>query len=425
MNITDRIEQYLGRRKLQGPWRLEGCCTSRPSGAVVIPALAENETLPLTLADLAAQDPAELVDWVVVVVVNHRTDSDERLKIANREVLTWLRQRPFGSKLPLLLLDAASPGAELPVATGGVGLARKLGADLALDVLQPAEGAMLVYLDADTRVPPGYLPAIRRHLATSREPAAVLPFRHQPGSTEAEDHAINRYELFLRGYVLGLSLAGSPYAFHTIGSAMACRVGAYLAIGGMNQRKAAEDFHFLQQLAKHAGVGLVRGTRVFPSARPSSRVPFGTGMAVTRQLSGEAGQGVYPAAPFEILGRWLTVVTEGPDLCARELLSRAEVIDSRLAVFLRDNQWPDVWPKLQANNPSSARRAAAFHGWFDGLQSLRLIHHLLGGAGKGRPAEEALPELLAWGGLPAGDTLQEQLAILRGHQTPPDQDEAA
>jgi len=47
-----------------------------------------------------------------------------------------------------------------------------------------------------------------------------------------------------------LQQAGSPYAYHTIGSAFACRAEAYIAAGGMNRRHAAEDFYFLQQLAK-------------------------------------------------------------------------------------------------------------------------------------------------------------------------------
>jgi hypothetical protein len=54
----------------------------------------------------------------------------------------------------------------------------------------------------------------------------VIPFCHQQGDTPEEDQAIRRYELFLRAYVLGLARAGSPCAFHTVGSAMACTAEA-------------------------------------------------------------------------------------------------------------------------------------------------------------------------------------------------------
>ena len=65
-----------------------------------------------------------------------------------------------------------------------------------------------------------------------------------------ETKAIICYEIFLRYYVLGLKFAKSDYAFHTIGSTMLCTPDAYVKVEGMNKRKAAEDFYFLEKLAK-------------------------------------------------------------------------------------------------------------------------------------------------------------------------------
>ena len=168
----------------------------------------------------------------------------------------------------------------------GVGLARKIGLDLALPLLDYGGGdPLLVCLDADTLVQPDYLPAITRHFARSTAGGAAIPYRHRPAADPAGQGAIDRYELFLRAYVLGLELAGSPYAFHTVGSAMACRASAYVASGGMNRRLAGEDFYFLQQVHKTSGVAPLAGTVVHPSPRSSHRVPFGTGRAVGDMLA--------------------------------------------------------------------------------------------------------------------------------------------
>ena len=419
MNLASRVDQYLRKRLAVGPWRLEGSSAGTYQGVVVIPALAEMDRLPLTLGDLADQDPAELAVWGIVVVVNHRVDADPVLQENNRRTLHWLRNEPLGDRLNLFWVDAVSPGCELPERHGGVGMARKIGADLALPLLSETGDPVLVYLDADTRVQPGYLKAIRRHFDSSALPAAVIPFRHQAGSSPEEEDAICRYELMLRCYVFGLKQAGSPYAFHTVGSTMACRVSAYLAIGGMNQRSVAEDFYFLQKLAKTGrGIGEVSGCVVFPSSRPSQRVPFGTGKAVMRQLAGEGSAGVYPLFLFRVLQDWLQLVAGHLSCSADEILTSADRLEPVLGDFLRQNRWLDVWPRLQNNHRMSGRLLQAFHEWFDGLKTLRLLHHLEGDVL--RPAAEvAVPELLAWGGLPPEEKIEAQLAILRGEQNVP------
>ena len=295
---------YLKSRAISGPWRIEGCTEGGFGGAVVIPALAESATLFATLSSLAA-NPTELCGrFLTLVVVNHRTDAPLSDKADNLATLKLLAAgAPRLSRLRLAWVDAATAGLEMPAKGGGVGLARRIGLDLALSRLGGLNGdPLLVCLDADTLVRPDYLPALVRHFAQSSCGAAVIPFCHQFGPSAEADRLIMRYELFLRGYVLGLSLAGSPYAFHSVGSAMACRASAYVKIGGMNSRSAGEDFYFLQQLARTVGVEQLTGTVVHPSARPSHRVPFGTGRSVSRmQAGGEGEQLFYHPACFRVL----------------------------------------------------------------------------------------------------------------------------
>ena len=408
------VQRYLEKRGIKGPWQPAPVTTGGFRGAVVIPSLAEGDSLFATLASLAANAPAWTARFLVLVVVNHGEAASDAVRQRNLDDLKRLQSAAPEIALPLAWIDAASPGLELPARQAGVGFARKLGLDTALRCLDWSDDPLLVCLDADTLVAPNYLQAIDVHFRRSAAGAAVLPFRHQAAEDPRQQAAIDRYELFLRCYVLGLQLAGSPYAFHSIGSAMACRAAAYVRCGGMNLRQAAEDFHFLQKLAKTDGIADLRGTHVAPSPRPSTRVPFGTGRSMLRQLEGNATSvRFYPVEVFQILNRWLRLIAEDPDTDAAHLLRQAHRLSPALADFLTASGWQTTWPRLQANHNAAAARLQAFHGWFDGLRTLRLVHHLCD-SGFGRVApEELLPELFAWAGLGENGTLAEALQSLR------------
>lgn len=409
--LPSPIQKYLRTRAFPGPWTIEGAERRDFAGAVVIPALAESGHLFATLESLAANPPELLARFLVVVVVNHRADACEQDRADNHETLRRLAAGAAPACLHLALVDAASPGRELP-AKEGVGLARKLGFDLALPCLDWSRRPVLVALDADTLVQPDYLPALVRHFDNARAGGAVIPFRHRPGETATQEAAIVRYELFLRHYVLGLELAGSPYAYHSIGSAMACSASAYVKAGGMNRRTAGEDFYFLQQLAKTAGVARLTGTTVHPSARPSARTPFGTGRSIARLLAGDA-QAVrfYPRAVFEILGGWLKLAAEGWSERGDYLLEQARALSAALTSYLAEQDFAAVWDRLCRQHRRREARIGAFHGWFDALRTLRLIHHLRNCGHPRVEPEQALPPLLQRAGLeparePEGQLLQ-------------------
>lgn len=411
-----RITKYLSSRAVCGPWKLTGEPGIGFSGAVVIPALAESAHLYATLRSLAGNPPELLSRFLVLVVVNHREDAPEADKADNLATLKQLERRdPALSPLRLGWIDAASPGLELPSKKGGVGLARKIGFDLALPLLDSSpENPILVALDADTLVQPDYLPALAGHFRTAKEGGAVIPFRHQEGSSVPERQAIRRYELFLRGYVLGLSAAGSPYAFHTVGSAMACTAAAYAGIGGMNTRVAAEDFYFLQQLKKTTGVAQVRGTTVHPSARASHRVPFGTGRSVSRLVSGDDDPVLfYRPECFMILRQWLSLARDRGDAGGDAIRADAGGISPYLGEYLDDAGFVDTWDKLRRNSRDRDGLLAAFHSWFDGLRTLKLIHHLSAAPLPRGNLHDLLPPLLEWAGLQPACDPEGQLSLLR------------
>lgn len=423
-SLPPAVARYLRTRAVTGPWRLEGDTEGPFLGAVVIPSLAEGDSLTATLESLADGPPDLLDRFLVLVVVNHRRDAAPEEKASNLRTLEQLKD--VGASFPRLRLarvDAASPGLELPSRDGGVGLARKIGFDLALCRLDYSGdfSPVLIGLDADTLVRPDYLETIVRHFKTASEGAAVLPFCHQEGRSPLEKQAIEHYELFLRHYVLGLSLAGSPYAFHTVGSAMACRAEAYVRAGGMNRRRAGEDFYFLQQVAKTSGVGRLQGTVVYPSSRPSQRTPFGTGRSVSRWLAGEKEAiRFYRAESFLLLGAWLKLAESLWNCSAGGVMAAARDLSIHLGNFLETVGFADRWSRLQRNHRQKETFLAAFHTWFDGLRTIRFIHYL--GAGPWPPgtAEEILPELLHRTRIEAANDVGSQLEALRRRQSGPD-----
>ena len=418
--LPEAVRRYLARRAVQGPWRLAGDAARGFYGAVVIPSLAEGASLLQTLASLAANPAEQRSRFLVVVVVNHRQDARRSLRSANRRDLQVLPDFADRHGLHLAWVDAASPGLELPLRRGGVGLARRIGCDLALPRLDWSSAPVLISLDADTLVEANYLAAVAGHFAAAEPGAAVLAFRHRPVACLERQRAIDRYELFVRCHALGLARAGSPYAFIAIGSALATRALTYVRCGGMPRRQAGEDFYFLQQAVKTDGVARLNDTRVWPSARVSDRTPFGTGRNMATQLAEQPRPLLfYPTAAYQIIERWLQVGRALGDLPQADLSALAARVSPILATFLEESGFPAAWSGICRTHAGSADREQAFHSWFDGLKTLRLLHRLCAQQLPRLRPEQAVPELFAWSGLPASVSLTENLALLRARQEQP------
>ena len=75
------------------------------------------------------------------------------------------------TKLRLGYIDASSKGFEIPEREGGVGMARKIGMDKALRLLNKnfSEKKLIVSLDADTLVQTNYLDAIKNYFSPTNK----------------------------------------------------------------------------------------------------------------------------------------------------------------------------------------------------------------------------------------------------------------
>lgn len=399
--MADAVARYLARRAEDRSRALEGDRAAGVDRIIVIPALAERERLPATLECLAGNPAERLSRTQVIVVVNNSPQSGASRDVydENQETLGWLRgdgARALDG-LRLSWIDASSAGHELE--PGGVGAARKLGLDYGLRLLVEGgnAGGALINLDADTLVEADYLPALEAHFARDDAWGSVVDFAHVLEGSRDQRQAILEYEAFLRYHVLGLRYARSPYAFHTLGSIMACTGEAYAAVAGMNRRHGGEDFYFLQSLAKTGGVATVWGTRVHPSSRASWRVPFGTGPRVADRMREDAG-GFLGYAPecYGVVREWNRAVVEGLESDAGSLLDRAARIEAELAAYLSENNFVAVWTKLQANARERSQLLAQYHRWFDSLKTLRLIHRLRDACMPARPLRTCLASAVGW-----------------------------
>jgi len=400
--MPEIIQKYCDRYAVGPMWRVNAGDRDSINTVIVIPALAESERLFRTLGSISRNPEPERLHTMALCVVNNRhpahaglsdcEDNQKTLRILDRLIHGVMPQEGerepdlfhdletiLENDLRLACVDASSPGREMPDKVGGVGLARKIGFDLALPLFDYKNERLrlLLSLDADTLVERNYVSAVRRYFKTENVPAAVVSFAHSEASNREEQAAILCYEIFLHYYVLGLLFAKSPYAYHSIGSTMACTAEAYAAVRGMNKRKAGEDFYFLNKLAKLGPIGTVTTTTVHPAPRRSDRVPFGTGRRISRFVSGGSREYmVYDPAIFLIVKDWLTVLDSWDGENERTLSSAAAAIHPSLESFLQELHFDDIVLRLKANSGSAATFRKHLSCWFDGFRTLRLINYL-------------------------------------------------
>ncbi len=227
----------------------------------------------------------------------------------------------------------------------------------------------------------------------------------------------------------GLRFAGSPYAFHTIGSALAIHATAYARVRGFPKRLAAEDFYLLNKLAKVGTIRSLDGEPIRLSARTSNRTPFGTGHALARARGRErdlAPLHVYHPDVFGYLGAWLQTLralaeagdAAGPaELLAKQIGDWPCADAGRLRAHLEET---GAWAAARIGVKrcrTPVTRAKHLHSGFDAFRTLKLIHALRASGLPSIPLREALSMaafVTAEDGMPLAETREQLAAAERG-----------
>jgi len=294
------MNSYLKKHAFTGPI-ISDIPTENLQIFVVIPCFNETSLIPVFESLANCMIPGVAVE--VLAVVNSSIESDAEIKECNRKCLNEADEWISSYSRPGNLKFYTTHFPELPKKHAGVGLARKIGMDEAVRRFEYLDtDGVIVNLDVDCTVSENYLTAIHDFFQFSKSDACSIHFEHPiEGVSKDIEQAIVQYELYLRYYIHMQELIGFPWAFQTIGSAMAVRSSVYQAQGGMNKRKAGEDFYFLQKVIELGNFENLEHAVVYASPRKSDRVPFGTGKAVNDITSGDGKYLVYAPESFEQL----------------------------------------------------------------------------------------------------------------------------
>jgi len=252
---------------------------------IAIPVMNESEYLPMTVNCLFEQD---FPDFRAVFCVNQPElwwGNPDKIHICedNKKTLQYLQ----GLNDPrFTVIDCCSAGKGWVGNQYGVGRARKTAMDYVMENADPDD--FILSLDADTVVNSDYLSLLNGDLDRNRDMSGVtIRYYHPLTGVEKADRAILRYEMYMRLYAINMMKAGLPYAFTALGSAMGCPVKVYRTIRGITPHKSGEDFYFIEKLYKHGKILVDTNSEVFPAARFSDRVFFGTGPAMIKGAAGD------------------------------------------------------------------------------------------------------------------------------------------
>lgn len=402
--LDNAIDRYLRNYAEPETELLTNFPLLRWQHCVVIPALDE---APAFLQTFFATFHHQPDNYMMVLVVNRSSDRTHSPNNANliagvETVFNqplWRHQHlslHCADNISVLLVDRSS---RLTIPSKqGVGLARKIGCDIACALIEKANisSAWVYSSDADARLPENYFCHSNKQ---SQSSARVFEFTHQPDiNTESEPschHATSLYEAHLRYFRDGLDYAGSPYAFFTLGSTLAVSAQHYCAARGFPKRPAGEDFYLLNKLAKLGDISFCPEVRLQIQSRESRRVPFGTGPAVERisnMLTNDQTYCTYNPKIFILLRRWLRSretlwetsqkASAMPPLDCSELNAVAKAI--KLNKFLN-----------HAHHHARSREQfhKQFQQWFDAFLTLKFIHFFQTNGFPPVPLDKAIREL--------------------------------
>lgn len=266
----------------------------------------------------------------------------------------------------------------LPKKHAGVGLARKIGMDEAVSRFDSIDtDGIIVCFDADAEVEDSYLVEIESHFQSHpKSPGCSIHFEHPLVGEEYANEvyeAIIDYEMHLRYYKQCQQYLGLPYAFHTVGSSMAVRSSAYQKQGGMNKRKAGEDFYFLHKIIALGDFSEIKTTKVIPSPRISDRVPFGTGRAVGEWIKEDGRYQTYAFETFVVLKKFIELI---PAIYSGEVDVKSSNLHPGIISWLDEINFEERLNNIKEHSTHFASFQKRFFSWFDAFTLLKLTHYL-------------------------------------------------
>lgn len=343
---------------------------------VVIPCYNEPGLFDTLHNLLTCVRPAAKV--MTIVVINSGERSDEAGVVQNR--VSYEQALLFADKynepgflfFPVLF-------ERLPRKHAGVGLARKIGMDMAVAHFLHNENTrgVIVSLDADCTVSDNYLTAIHKaFFHESRSDVTVHHFRHRVEKNDpALENAVRQYEAYIRYFRDMLKQTGFPWYYHTIGSAFAVTADAYVRVGGMGRQQGGEDFYFLQKVFALGKVKELNDAGVYPLARFSDRVPFGTGPALQKIIGEPDGiMKVYSRRSFSELKRLFEIKDSLYQKEYQDIVNAMAQLHPSLGEFLLQNGFPEDMADCNKNSASLGTFQKRFFHHFNAFRIIKYLN---------------------------------------------------
>ncbi len=336
---------------------------------IALPLMDEHINLPNILEDIEKQETQNNITLVCCVNQPEAFNNKEEKKHiceSNRKSLDFLSAAASRTSYPIIIIDKSSEGRGWDQHNYGVGWARKVCMEKINELA--SDDDIMISLDADTGFGEYYISSVIDTLRKNKGAKALaVPYYHFLSGEEVKDRAILRYEIYMRYYNLNMMRIHSPYAYTAIGSGIALPVRTYRKINGITPYKSGEDFYFMQKIRKSGPVIIWNKEKVFPAARFSDRVLFGTGPAMIKGARGDwSSYPIYHHLHFDEIADTYSIFEKlyiSDESCPMD-------------VFLK-HKFPDYpfWEKLRKNHPHKVTFMKACHEKIDGLRILQYLKY--------------------------------------------------
>ena len=135
--------------------------------------------------------------------------------------------------------------------------------------------------------------------------------------------------------------------------------------------KAGEDFYFLHQIFLQGNFGELTTATIYPSARTSDRVPFGTGRAMMECLAGEKTIDSYHPQGFEVLKGFYASLevlqNQGFDVWFN-------LLSEELKSFLEEAKMTEQLRAIADKKLGEKQFFDQVYTYFDGFKVLKFLH---------------------------------------------------
>ncbi len=343
---------------------------------IVIPCYNEPDILQTLKSVKRCKTPDSPVE--VVVVINSAENSVQEIIKQNhstkQEIEQWaVKENTDFLKFHTIYID------NIPRKIAGAGFARKAGMDEAVRRFAEINNSVgiIASLDADSLVAENYLIEIEKlFVQNPKADACSIYFEHPISGNEFSQlvyDKITEYELYMRYYTLSLKFTGFPYYYHTVGSAFAVKAQTYCKQGGMNKKQAGEDFYFLHKIMPLGNYHYLKSTTVYPSPRPSNRVPFGTGPVIRSAV--ERPEKEFKAYHFEVflnLRDFFTLIDQFFKI--KDFNYSGFDFHPSIKNFLEKNNFIKALDEINANTSNRITFRKRFFRWFDAFRIIKYIN---------------------------------------------------